>query len=259
VKQTGERPLSDSTPQALLALHSAGYREATAVLSRGTVLDIGCGVGDETVRLAGGGRRVIGIDYDPETAALARSRGIGAVCADGAVLPLATATCDGVCSSHIIEHFVDPVGHVAEIARVLKPDGVVCVVTPNEPADFENPYHVHLFRPEALRRMLSAHFEDVEVLGLDGDEEVRRDFAARRRTGKRLLALDFLGLRHRLPRRWLVGFHSLGRRLVYPLVNRRSADVPTITEDRFVLTPTIDDDTLVLFAIARRPRRAQHT
>lgn len=255
MKQTGERPLRDSTPAGLLALHDAGYREAVAALPDGVVVDIGCGVGEETIRLVGHGRRVIGIDYDPETAALARDRGIGALCADGAVLPLASGTVDAVCSSHIIEHFVDPEGHVAEMARVLKPDGVACVVTPNEPADFENPFHVHLFRSESLRTILARHFDDVEILGLDGDEEVRRDFAARRRTGRRLLALDVLGLRHRLPHRLLVAFHSLGRRLVYPFVNRRSGGAPAITQDRFALTPRIDDDTLVLFALARRPRR----
>lgn len=255
MKQTGERPLKDSTPPALLALHDAGYREVIARLPRGTVLDIGCGVGEETARLSGDGRRVIGVDYDAETAAMARGRGVEAICADGAVLPLGTGSVDAVCSSHIIEHFVDPSGHVAEMARVIKDDGMVCVVTPNEPADFENPYHVHLFRPESLREMLGRHFADVEIVGLDGDEEVRRDFAARRRTGRRLLALDVFGLRHRLPRRWLVALHALGRRLIYPLVNRRSRDTPVITEGRFALTPTIDDDTLVLFAVARRPRR----
>lgn len=255
MKQTVERPLRDSTPAGLLALHDAGYREVVAALPRGTILDIGCGVGEETVRLAGDGRNVIGVDYDPETAAMARARGVGALCADGSVLPLATGTVDAVCSSHIIEHFVDPSGHVAEMARVLKPGGVACVVTPNEPADFENPFHVHLFRPESLRELLSRYFEDVEIRGLDGDEEVRRDFAARRRTGRRLLAIDVFGLRHRLPHRMLVAFHSLGRRLVYPFVNRRSGESPEITQDRFALTPRIDDDTLVLFAVARRPRR----
>lgn len=255
MKQTGERPIKDSTPPALVALHDAGYREVIARLPRGLVLDIGCGVGDESVRLAGDGRRVLGVDYDPETAALASHHGVTAVCADGSILPFGTATVDAVCSSHIIEHFVDPSGHVAEMARVTKDDGVVCVITPNEPADFENPYHVHLFRPDGLRQMLLRFFEDVDVVGLDGDDEVRRDFAARRKTGRRLLALDFLGLRHRLPRRWFIAIHAFGRRLVYPFVNRRRSDVPVITEDRFSITPRIDDDTLVLFATARRPRR----
>ena len=53
---TGERPVQGATPDSLLALHDAGYREVIARLGRGTVLDIGCGVGDETGRLCAPGR-----------------------------------------------------------------------------------------------------------------------------------------------------------------------------------------------------------
>ena len=47
-----------------------------------------------------------------------------------------------MCSSHIIEHFVAPEQHVAELARVATADGTAFVITPNRPADFENPFHV---------------------------------------------------------------------------------------------------------------------
>lgn len=255
MKQTGERPLKDSTPSALLALHDAGYREVRARLGAGFVLDIGCGVGDESIRLAGEGRSVLGVDYDLETAHLAQHQGVGAVCGDGSILPFKTGSVDAVCSSHIIEHFVDPTGHVAEMARVVKDDGAVYVLTPNEPADFENPYHVHLFQPEQLHDMLSNYFADVEVHGLDGDELVRQDFAKRRRTGKRILALDFLKLRHRLPRSWFVALHSVGRRVVYPLLAKINGPGEVIGEERFAVTNRIDKDTLVLFAVARAPRR----
>jgi len=255
VKQTGERPLKETTPSGLIALHDAGYREIRARLGAGTVLDIGCGVGDESVRLAGPERRVVGVDYDLETAGLARDQGIGAVCGDGAVLPFMTGSIDAVSSSHIIEHFVDPSGHVAEMARVVTDDGAAYILTPNEPADFENPYHVHLFTPDTLRRMLEEHFEDVTVVGLDGNDEVRADFARRRRTGRMILALDVFNLRRRLPRSWFIALHSAGRRVIYPLLRRFSGPEKVIGESAFAVTDRIDDDTLVLFAVARRPRR----
>lgn len=255
MKQTGERPLKDSTPSALIALHDAGYREIRDRLGKGTVLDIGCGVGDESIRLGGPGRTVLGVDYDLETATLARGQGVGAVCGDGSVLPFMTGSVDAVSSSHIIEHFVDPTGHVAEMARVTKDDGAVYILTPNEPADFENPFHVHLFTPGSLRSMLEEHFDDVTVSGLDGDETVRADFAKRRRMGRMILAIDFLKLRKRLPRKWFVAFHSLGRRVVYPILKRFSGPERIITQDAFSVTDRIDEDTLVLFAVARKPRR----
>src|SRR5262249_45981200 len=112
VKLTGERPMEGATPDSLLALHDAGYREVIARLGTGTVLDVGCGVGDETVRLTGPGRRVIGVDYDPPTAVAAQARlgrsepdeGLTFAAMDGARVGLRDGSVDYVCSSHIIEH-----------------------------------------------------------------------------------------------------------------------------------------------------------
>jgi SAM-dependent methyltransferase len=256
MRLTGERPLEGKTPAALLALHEAGYREVIARLGTGRVLDVGCGVGDYSQRLAGDGRRVVGVDYDPATArtATALHPGLQAVAGDGARMPLRGGSVDFACSSHLIEHFRDPEPHVAELARVLHPDGAAFVITPNAPADFENPYHVHLFEPPQLREMLQRHFHEVEVLGLDGDAVVKADFERRRKVGRALLRIDVLGLRHRLPERWYAALHAAGRRLTYPLVNRRAARAPAVTADRFATTQTIDPSTLVLFAVARRPR-----
>ncbi len=45
---------------------------------------------------------------------------------------------------------------MAELARVLTDDGVACFLTPNKPADFENPFHLHLFDRAELRACWSA-------------------------------------------------------------------------------------------------------
>lgn len=256
MKQTGERPIKDSTPSALIALHDAGYRELAAHAQGTRVLDVGCGVGDESVRLSAPGRTVFGLDYHQPTALLAKGNGVSSVCGDGGSLPFATASLDAVCSSHIIEHFVDPLPHVREMARVVKDDGTVLVLTPNEPADFENPFHVHLFTPSSLRSMLSKHFRDVQVFGLDGDEVVHADFSSRRRTGEILLKLDPLGLRKKLPRSTYVRLHSIGRRLMYPITNRFQKGSTSITQDNFSVTDEITESVLVLFAVAKEPLRA---
>jgi 2-polyprenyl-3-methyl-5-hydroxy-6-metoxy-1,4-benzoquinol methylase len=63
-------------------------------------------------------------------------------------------TFDWVCSSHLIEHFPDAEAHAAELARVLSPRGQAFVITPNAPADFENPFHIRLFRRSELAAVL---------------------------------------------------------------------------------------------------------
>lgn len=252
---TGERPIRDHTPASLIALHDAGYRLVDDVIGSGAGIDIGCGTGTESASLMRPDRTVTGIDYHPPTAAEAARRLDHGICADARVLPVDSASMSWVCSSHIIEHFTDPERHVADSARVLRDDGVLVVLTPNEPADFENPFHVHLFSPDQLASMLAAHFDEVEVTGLTGNDRVSAEFARRRRTGTRLLALDPFGLRHRLPASVLTRIHSIGRRVLYPILNRNNAETTTADDFIRISREHIDHDTLVLVGIARRPRR----
>jgi len=260
VKLTGERPIEGQTPDSLLALHAAGYREVRDRMGPGTFLDLGCGLADGTATFASPDRRLVGIDYDPETAAAARAAkidtGLVTACSDGAALGLQGNKFDWVCSSHLIEHFVDPTGHVREVARVLADDGTAFFLTPNEPADFENPYHVYLFDPEDLRRMLEERFADVQVLGLDATPLVKADFEKRRAMANKLLRLDKFNLRHKLPRSWFVNLHAFGRRVAYRfLVDDQVQGHSGITADEFFITDEIDETTLVLLAVASKPLR----
>src|SRR5207247_10484205 len=107
------------------------------------------------------------------------------------------------------------------------------------PADFENPFHLVLFGRGELEAALGAYFDDVRVWGLAGSDAVREDFARRRRTGRRLLALDVLDLRHKVPRRWYIAAYSLVLRGAYRLLgNRYSGGATGITAADF--SPTDD-------------------
>lgn len=265
MKLTGERPMEGATPDSLLALHDAGYREVITRIGPGRVLDVGCGVGAETARFCGPERLVVGVDYSPETAVLARKewgpagpRGTDAEFAgmDGAQLGFRDASFDWVCSSHIIEHFTGPETHVAELARVTRNDGTAFVITPNRPADFENPFHVYLFEAAELGSLLRLFFEDVEVLGLEGDDVLKADFAQRRSSGEKLLKLDVFELRRRLPRRWYVWGYEHALPVVYRMLGSASTGIGSGLDDsHFFMTDEIRATTPVLFAIARRPRR----
>ncbi|HUI48820.1 MAG TPA: class I SAM-dependent methyltransferase [Acidimicrobiia bacterium] len=261
MKLTGERPMQGATPDSLLAFHDAGYREVIARLGAGITVDIGCGIGDETRRLTGSDRMVIGADYSADTmraagVAHASAPGLRFVASDGSALALRDATVDFVVSSHIIEHFDNPVVHVAELARVLRADGTAFVITPNAPADFENPFHVYLFERAQLVSLLSLFFEDVSCIGLEGDDALHADFAARRAGGERLLRLDPLALRRRVPRGAYVWAYERALPLAYRLLGRdRSGIGSGVTESDFFTTEYIDHRTPGLFAVARRPRR----
>src|SRR4029077_4793984 len=124
----------------------------------------------------------------------AQTRGLRFCAIDGSALALRDGSVDFIVSSHIIEHFTNPVAHVAELARTLRADGTAFVITPNAPADFENPFHVYLFEPAHLVSLLSLFFHEVTCFGLEGDDVLKADFATRRSSGERLLRVDPLNL-----------------------------------------------------------------
>lgn len=257
---TGERPQEGVTPDSLLALHAAGYRTVIERMGTGSVLDVGCGQGFESARFLSPGRRVVGVDYSAEAVELARgnfgSAGLEAAQMNALALGFAEGSFDWGCSSHLIEHFDDPEGHVAELARVMKDDGTVFFLTPNAPADFENPFHIHLFEPPELRALLSRYFHDVTVQGLDAVPHVKADFTARRVKAQKVLKLDFLDLRHKIPRSWYIGFYTRALPVAYRLIARGDSGGTTgITADDFFVTDDLDMTTMVLFATASRPRR----
>jgi SAM-dependent methyltransferase len=256
---TGERPVQGVTPDSLLALHDAGYRAVIERVGAGRLLDVGCGQGFESVGLIGPGRTVVGIDYSSEAlehaARVHNSSGLSVARTDALRLCLGRDLFDYACSSHLIEHFENPEHHVSEMARVLKPDGQALILTPNEPADFENPFHIHLVDASELRSMLERHFTDVWVGGLDAIPAVKDDFRARRERAAKVLALDFLDLRHKIPRSWYVAGYTRMLPLAYKVMAKRDTGGSTgITAEDFFVTDAVDETTLVLFAVARGPR-----
>jgi SAM-dependent methyltransferase len=258
-KLTGERPLQGVTPDSLLALHEAGYRAVREHIGGGRILDVGCGHGFESVRFLAPGRQVVGVDYSAEAvAASARygCQGLRVAQMDALGLGLRTASFDAACSSHLIEHFTDPELHVAELARVVRDDGMVCILTPNKTADFENPFHVHLFDHDELQAMLERHFAVVWLAGLDAAEHVKEHFEARRARAARVLKLDVLGLRHRMPYSWYVWAYTRLLPLAYKMLARDDVGgVTGITADDWFVAEHLDDTTPLLFAVARKPRR----
>lgn len=118
------------------------YRATRALLAetfavhlpeRSTVLDAGCGTGATgawmTVR-----HRVIGVDAEPVAVRLYADHhgGAGLVNADISRLPILDASMDAVLCVTVLCHraVADPEATVAELVRVLRPGGVICLLEP---------------------------------------------------------------------------------------------------------------------------------
>ena len=87
------------------------------------ILDLGCGDGQLTQRLAATGARVVGVDASPEMVAAARERGVAADVGDAEALPYARNTFDAVFSNAALHWVRDQDAMMAEVRRVLKPGG----------------------------------------------------------------------------------------------------------------------------------------
>ena len=87
------------------------------------VLDLGCGDGNLTRRIAESGAHVLGVDASAEMVAAARERGIEAEHAKAEELPFRDATFDAVFSNAVLHWVRDQDAMMRQVHRVLKPGG----------------------------------------------------------------------------------------------------------------------------------------
>ncbi len=92
----------------------------------GRLLDVGCGTGDLVLAAREAGLDAIGVEPDPEMAALAGSRiGADVVVAGLPDLPQADDGFDAVVANFVLNHVDHPRAGARELARVAAPGGVV--------------------------------------------------------------------------------------------------------------------------------------
>ena len=112
---------------------------------RGRILENGCGVGMYVEHLAPFGGTVIGLEYDFERAAEARTRSPHILNAAGECVPLLASTFDLILSHEVIEHVQDDRTALREMIRLLrgpdptsgKPGGRAIIFCPNRGYPFE--------------------------------------------------------------------------------------------------------------------------
>jgi len=215
-------------------------RAATLELARAAglragqeVLDVGCGIGGPSRRIARDfGCRVTGVDLSEEycrvATLLAARTGLAARCryraADALALPLDEASYDVVWSQHAAMNVADKAGFYGEMHRVLKPGGVLALYDvlagPGGAVHLPSPWARSeetnfLVAPDALRALLeSAGFS---ITDWHDDSDVARDWFASRAKSARDAAPPALGLQLLLG----ADFAPMARNQVRNLTERR--------------------------------------
>jgi SAM-dependent methyltransferase len=145
------------------AEHRGRYWWAAQIATGMDILDAACGTGYGMAILAGAGAAgVTGIDLDRDAVEAARRTcGSAGEVVEGDVreLPFDDDRFDLVVCWETIEHVADGARVVAEFRRVLRPDGILLISSPNPdvyPAG--NEHHVHEYRPQELTALVREHF-----------------------------------------------------------------------------------------------------
>jgi SAM-dependent methyltransferase len=250
---TGERLHEDDALFGVdLARHQAAYELARTLAADRRVLDLGCGTGYGTAELAGAARLAVGVDRIAPGPSAGRA-GACFVRADLSGIPLRPASFDLVVSFQVIEHLRDPGPYLAAIARCLAPGGTALLSTPNRlTSDGVNPFHVHEYEAEELASVLHRFFAEVELRGVAAGPAVADYFAARLRRIRRIVRLDPLRLRERLPRRLVEGLFAFFARVVRRGI-ASGEGLPDASWRDFPVGPA-DGACLDLVAVCRSPR-----
>ena len=137
----------------LLRHHLNGSRPAR-------VLDLGCGMGGFMPGLREIGEEVFGSDVSVESLTRCRERGFrSCVASSGYSLPFMDGSFDLVCLFDAIEHIEDDRAVMGEVARVLRPGGLVLVTVPAYQFLYANndrvAQHIRRYRRTRLRELFT--------------------------------------------------------------------------------------------------------
>ncbi len=174
LKFTGERFLPGACGEIWYE-HWHRYHFAAKLVAARTVLDVACGTGYGSALLARQAHHVVGVDISAETIEYARAlyapeTNLEFRQAECAALPFPDATFDAIVSFETIEHIQEQAQFLDEVRRVLRPDGLFVLSSPNklEYSDrrgFANPYHLRELYRDALASLLASRFPHTTWFG----------------------------------------------------------------------------------------------
>lgn len=171
---TGERYLPDVLSGDIVVEHWHRYCLAQRYVEGKNVLDVACGEGYGSHYLAQRAASVVGVDVDAATvehaAATYRHPALRYCQGDCTAIPLDDNSVDVVVSFETIEHHDQHQPMMEELKRVLRPDGLLIISSPDkheysDKTGYQNPYHVlELYRDE-FEQLLKQHFAHTILAG----------------------------------------------------------------------------------------------
>ncbi|MFQ5643676.1 MAG: glycosyltransferase [Thiogranum sp.] len=170
---TGERFVPELEGEIALE-HIHRYAMACELAQDKVVLDIASGEGYGSAMLGMRAQQVLGVDISATAAAFSRKKyasgKLAFIRGSCSAIPLKDRSVDMIVSFETIEHHDQHEAMIKEFVRVLRPDGIIIISSPDkheysDVPQFHNPYHVKELYEKEFRELLFRHFQCVQMYG----------------------------------------------------------------------------------------------
>ena len=170
---TGERLVPEVMGEIAIE-HLARYAFCHQFISGKKVLDVACGEGYGTYQMANVASEVIGIDNDQATIDHAATKykrsNIQYLNASITQIPLPDYSYDVIVCLETLEHIEEHDQALKELKRLLKPEGILIISTPNtetysDRREYNNPFHKKELNQQQFLNLLTSYFSFVEIFG----------------------------------------------------------------------------------------------
>jgi 2-polyprenyl-3-methyl-5-hydroxy-6-metoxy-1,4-benzoquinol methylase len=152
------------------------YQLASKGINVGTLLDIGCGVGDFLHTAETHGWDCLGVEPSEDAKAIAQKRMKGKIISSEELETLSDGSFDLITMWHVLEHVDDLKWQIAQLQRLVKSSGRVVIALPNYKsydgqyykelwAAYDVPRHLNHFNRNTLTKMFKT--SGLELIKMD--------------------------------------------------------------------------------------------
>lgn len=253
-----ERPSFEDSNNVTVKRCFFAYEWAINFLKGKVTADIGCADGYGTQFLADYSASTIGVDYSEVTIAEARTKHEGKknlsfISGKVPPLPLESESKEVVTAFQFIEHIEPRKAFMQDVMRVLRPGGVFLCTTPNAKMSIaRNPFHVHEYTFDEMKKEASQIFDSIEIWGVQGNEKVNLYYEENARWAKKILRFDPFGLHKIIPASLLVAPYNLLTSIMRKDLKNTNTDTLNIQTSDFHLTQDKLDYTWDIVLIGRK-------
>ena len=162
----GERLITEFSGQ-IVHEHLHRYAVAKQYVADKDVLDIACGEGYGSNFLSQSAKTVVGVDISDLAVSHAQHKyskaNVTFKVGSCTAIPLLDASVDVVVSFETLEHFTDHELFLREVKRILRPDGLLIISSPDkrnysDMPNYRNPFHLRELYHEEFKQLIHNNF-----------------------------------------------------------------------------------------------------